>query len=47
MFDISFALEDELKYGRRTSVDKADSYFYKTMNPRQVINNGRLYIPLK
>ena len=31
VFDTSFILEDELKYGRRTSVDKADSYFYKTI----------------
>jgi hypothetical protein len=46
VFGTSFILEDNLEDGRRTSLDKVDKYFYKTISSL-LRHNGRLYIPFK
>lgn len=46
VFDTGFILEDELKDGRRTFLNKIDIYFYETIRGL-VRNNSRLHIPFK
>lgn len=45
-FDTGMILEDEFKVGRRTSLNKIDKYFYRTMSSL-LRNKGRPYIPFK
>lgn len=45
-FDAGIVLQDELKEGRRTSLDKIDRYFYETIS-RLLRNNGSPYLPFK
>ena len=46
VFDTCFVLEDELEVGCRTSLDKTDKYFYKTISTL-LTHDARPYIPFK
>jgi hypothetical protein len=46
VFDTGVILEDKLKDGRRTSLDKIDRYFYRTIS-NLLGNNDRPYLPFK
>ena len=46
VFDAGIVFQDELKDGRRTSVDKIDRYFYETILCL-LRDNDRPYIPFK
>ena len=46
VFGTSIILDDKLEDGRRTSLDKIDRYFYKTISSL-LRSNDRYYIPFK